>query len=175
MAQRRMFSKEVIQTEWFTDMPAAAQMLYIHLSMDADDDGFVTNTKVAMLYAHASKDDLSILIAKKYVIQVESGLYLMKHWRQNNYLRSDRYKPSPYTDRLSNFDVKEDGSYTEKKEVSTTGIPSVNQMDTQNRLVKESIDKGRLEEISEGGMGETFEERKEHWKKKLMDEGDMPF
>ncbi len=126
MAQRRMFNKDVIETDWFTDMPATTQLLYIHLSMQADDDGFVTNTKVPLLNAHAGKDDLSVLIAKNYVIKLEAGLYLLKHWRQNNYLRNDRYKPSDYADRLVGFTVKQDGSYTEKKSMDTTGIPSGN-------------------------------------------------
>ncbi len=122
MAQRRMFNKDVIETDWFTDMPATTQLLYIHLSMSADDDGFVLNTKMAIVNSHAGPDDLKILRAKNYVIEVENGLYLIKHWRQNNYLRNDRYKPSDYADRLSNFDVRPDGSYTEKQ-VETNGIP----------------------------------------------------
>ena len=124
MSQRRMFNKDVIETEWFTDMPATAQMLYIHLSMNADDDGFVTNSKMAMVNAHASKDDLAILLAKKYVMELERGLYLIKHWRQNNYLRNDRYKKSDYADRLAAFSIKEDGSYTLKPGMDTNGIPS---------------------------------------------------
>lgn len=124
-----MFSKEVIETDWFTDMPATTQLLYIHLSMDADDDGFVTNTKMAMMNAHASKDDLAILTAKNYVITLEQGLYLIKHWRQNNYLRSDRYKKSAFADRLADFDQKTDGSYTLKNgsvyQMDTSGIPSI--------------------------------------------------
>lgn len=145
MAKRRMFSKEVIQTDWFTDMPATAQLLYIHLSMDADDDGFVTSSKTAMVNAHAGKDDLSILMAKRYVIQVESGLYLIKHWRQNNYLRNDRYKKSDYADRLNDFDQKPDGSYTPKD-------GSVYQMDTNgiHRLGKdrEELGKARIGKVS---------------------------
>lgn len=121
MARKRMFSRDVIGTEWFTDMPATAQMLYVHLSMDADDDGFVVNTKTAVINSHASKDDLSILLAKHYIIKVEEGLYLVKHWRQNNYIQKDRKKQSDYADRLSMFGVKEDGSYTFKSDGGNYG------------------------------------------------------
>ena len=121
MKQRRMFNKDVIQTDWFTDMPATTQLLYIHLSMDADDDGFIPSIKTALMHSHATKDDLSILIAKNYIIVIEEGLYLVKHWRQNNYLRSDRYKESAFADRLANFSVKEDGSYTQKTEDEING------------------------------------------------------
>lgn len=154
MAKRRMFSKEVIQTEWFTDMPATTQMLYVHLSLQADDDGFVTGTKVPMLFAHASKDDLSILIAKNYVIEVENGLYLLKHWGQNNQIQKDRYKPSSYRDRLINFDVKADGSYTEKKPMDTECIQDGYNLDTQYRLGKESIGKSSVGKERKGLLGE---------------------
>lgn len=118
MAKRRMFSKDVIGTDWFTDMPATTQLLYIHLSMEADDDGFVTSVKTAMMNAHATKDDLAILTAKNYLIQLEQGLYLFKHWRMNNYIQKDRYQESPFNDRLVGFALKKDGSYTkiEQKE-----------------------------------------------------------
>ena len=112
MAKRRMFSKDVISTDWFTDMPATTQLLYIHLSMEADDDGFVTSVKTALMNAHATKDDLAILTAKNYLIQLEQGLYLFKHWRMNNYIQKDRYQESPYCDRLADYSLKKDGSYT---------------------------------------------------------------
>lgn len=150
MAKRRMFSKEVLQTDWFTDMPATSQMLYVHLSLEADDDGFVTNTKIAMVNAHASKDDLAILTAKNFVIQVESGLYLIKHWKMNNILRNDRYKKSSYSDRLEAFETKEDGSYTLKKPVGyqmdTKWIP--NGSTGKYRLGKESKGKASKVEVT---------------------------
>ena len=146
MAQRRMFSKEVIEADWFTDMPATTQMLYVHLSMFADDDGFVVNSKVAMMNAHATKDDLAILIAKNYVINVENGLYLIKHWRQNNYIQKDRYKKSDYADRLVGFEQKQDGSYTKKKACIQNGYES----DTKRipSIGKDSIGKYRLDKDS---------------------------
>ena len=146
MAQRRMFSKEVVEADWFTDMPATTQLLFFHLSMFADDDGFVVNSKMAMMNAHASTDDLKILLAKNYVIEVESGLYLLKHWRQNNYIQKDRYHRSDYADRLVGFEQKQDGSYTKKKaciqngyELDTKRIPSIG---------KDSIGKYRLDKDS---------------------------
>lgn len=45
MAERRMFSKTVIDSDTFLDMPPTTQNLYFHLSMRADDDGFVNNPK----------------------------------------------------------------------------------------------------------------------------------
>ena len=45
MAERRMFSKTVIDSDVFSDMPLTTQALYFHLGMRADDDGFVNNPK----------------------------------------------------------------------------------------------------------------------------------
>ncbi len=156
MAKRRMFSKDVIETDWFTDMPATTQLLYVHLSMEADDDGFVASTKMAMVNAHASADDLAILVAKNYVILMEEKLYLIKHWRQNNYIQNDRYIKSNYADRLAEFTTKSDGSYTLKNKSEITNIVSkngdvskvypeciqnVSKMDTQVRLGKDRLGK----------------------------------
>ena len=43
MAQRRMFSPNIVDSDAFLDMPASSQLLYFHLGMRADDDGFVAN------------------------------------------------------------------------------------------------------------------------------------
>ncbi len=111
-----MFNREVVCTDWFTGMPLTAQALYFQICMSADDDGFVTSVKTIMFVIRASQDDLAILIAKNYVIKLENGLYLIKHWRQNNYTNRDCYTKSAYADRLESFEMKEDGSYTLKKD-----------------------------------------------------------
>ena len=94
MAERRMFSKSIIDSDLFLDMPATTQMLYFHLAMRADDDGFINNPKRIMRMIGASDDDMRILIAKQFVILFDSGIVVIKHWRIHNYIRSDRYKPS---------------------------------------------------------------------------------
>ena len=141
MAQKRMFDKDITTSDWFTRMPPTAQLLYFHLGMVADDDGFVANSGIAMALAHAAKDDLTLLCAKRYVIEIEEGLYLIKHWHKNNFLRNDRKKDSPYADRLANFIIRKDGSYTEKP----LGIPNDAQM-AHKRLP--SIEESSVEEIS---------------------------
>ena len=45
MAERRMFAKTIIDSDAFLDMPMSTQALYFHLSMRADDDGFINNPK----------------------------------------------------------------------------------------------------------------------------------
>ena len=96
MAERRMFSKKITDSDAFLDMPLSSQCLYFHLSMNADDDGFVNSPKSVMRKIGSKEDDLKLLIAKNFVIPFESGIVVIKHWRINNYLRADRYKETEY-------------------------------------------------------------------------------
>ena len=94
MAEKRMFAKTIIDSDLFLDMPVTAQLLYFHLCMRADDDGFINNPKRIMRDVRCSDDDMKMLIAKDYVIPFESGVIVIKHWRLHNYIQKDRYKPS---------------------------------------------------------------------------------
>lgn len=146
MAERRMFSKVIIDSDAFLDMPLSTQALYFHLSMRADDDGFLNNARKIQRLVGASDDDLRLLLMKRFVIGFEDGILVIKHWRMNNYLRKDRYTPTVYQDELSMLKVKENGAYTlEKTNGIQVGIPDGNQCVTQVRLGKDSIDKIREE------------------------------
>ena len=144
MAERRMFSKTIVDSDAFLDMPQSTQVLYFHLSMRADDDGFINNPKKIQRMVGASDDDLKLLIAKNFIIPFESGVVVIKHWRLHNYIRSDRYKPTVYQAELASVKVEENGSYALENEV---GIPSgrqlVYQMDTQVRLGKDRLELGK--------------------------------
>lgn len=96
MAKRRMFSLEVVDTDEFLDLPATVQCLYFHLGMRADDDGFVPNPKKITKMVNCDKADLDLLTEKGYVIPFESGVMVIRDWKVNNYIRSDRYTPTRY-------------------------------------------------------------------------------
>lgn len=155
MAERRMFAKTIIDSDAFLDMPASTQNLYFHLSMRADDDGFINNPKKIQRMIGCGDDDLKLLIAKSFLIPFESGIVVIKHWRIHNYIRSDRYKPTVYHDEAAQLGIKENKAYTlestekklvdvEKKLVDTVGIPDDTQRDTQDRLGKDRIGKSSL-------------------------------
>lgn len=112
MAEKRMFSKKIIDTDWFMDMPASTQNLYFHLSMRADDDGFVASPKRIIKLVGATDDDYRILISKKFIIPFESGVCVITDWRINNYLRTDRYAETIYTQEKQSLNVDENGRYT---------------------------------------------------------------
>jgi hypothetical protein len=112
MAEKRMFSKKITDSDAFADMSSAAQALYFHLNQNADDDGFNNQVSIAMFRAHASPDDLKVLLAKNYIIRFENGVIVIKHWRLHNTLRKDRYNPTSFKEEFEQLGIKEDGSYT---------------------------------------------------------------
>ena len=141
MADKRMFSKTIVDSDAFLEMPLSAQAVYFHLSMRADDDGFLNNAKKIQRTINASDDDLKLLVLKRFIIAFDGGIIVIKHWRMNNYLRNDRHKPTVYQEELAMLNIKENGAYTLKNDTENClGIPNDNQMATQYRLDKNSID-----------------------------------
>ena len=145
MAERRMFAKTIIDSDAFLDMPLSTQALYFHLSMRADDDGFINNPKKIQRMVGCADDDLRVLIAKNFIIPFESGIVVIKHWRIHNYLQNDRYKPTVYTDEKSRLTLKENKAYTLNDGVYTPCIQDVSRMDTQYSIDKVSKDKDSVE------------------------------
>lgn len=112
MAQRRMFNKTVTNNDNFLEMPDSSQNLYFHLSMNADDDGFVDNWKSIMRMTGHKEDDLKVLILKNYVIPFESGVIVIRHWRLNNYLQKDRATPTTYANEKKLLRIDKNNVYT---------------------------------------------------------------
>ena len=106
-----MFSPDIVGSDAFIEMPVTAQCLYFHLGMRADDDGFV-NPQITMRMVGANGDDLKILIAKRFLLQFQNGVVVVKHWRINNFIRKDRYKETNYLDEKRQLRVKENQAYT---------------------------------------------------------------
>lgn len=144
MAERRMFTMKIVDSDAFLDMPMSTQALYFHLNMRADDDGFVNNPKRIMRMIGASEDDLKLLIAKRFTLCFESGVIVIKHWRMHNLLRKDRYNPTQYVEEKSMLAIESNGAYTEKtddNQLATTWQPSGNQLATQDSIGKDSVGK----------------------------------
>ena len=124
MAERRMFTKQIIDSDAFLDMPLSAQALYFHLCMRADDDGFVNSPKRIAKLINASDDDLKILLMKRFILVFESGVIVIKHWRMHNTLKSDRYKPTDYQEELAQLSLKPNKSYTDRPVLDAEGQPA---------------------------------------------------
>lgn len=139
-----MFAKTIVLSDAFLNLPMSARCLYFTLSMLADDDGFVNAPRSIMRQCGASEDDMSILAAKKFVIIFADGILVIKHWRINNYLRSDRYTETKYTDKKKALIVDDNGSYriNPSAEVANIGIPP-----GIPSIGKDSIEKDSIENI----------------------------
>lgn len=146
MAERRMFAKTIVDSDAFLDMPLSTQALYFHLSMRADDDGFINNPKKIQRMIGGSDDDLKLLIAKRFIIPFESGIVVIKHWKIHNYIQSDRYKPTVYQEEKALITTKDNKAYT----LDTECIHDGYNVDTQDRLGKDRLGKDRLGEDRQG-------------------------
>lgn len=154
MAQKRMFSLSVVDTDQFLEMPLSSRLLYYELGMRADDDGFVSNWKKILAFTGLKEDDLKVLIAKRYIIPFESGVIVIRHWRMNNYLRNDRYKETQYKEELNKLTTDDNLVY----QLDTNGIHSIG----KNRLDKNSIDKNIYGEFKNVKLtDEEYEKLKE--------------
>ena len=96
MAERRMFSKAVVQSGVFLELPAAAQLLYFHLGMQADDDGFIDSPRLITRMIRGSGKAFRCLVERGFVLEFPSGVCVLRHWLLNNQLRADRYHPTLY-------------------------------------------------------------------------------
>lgn len=112
MAEKRMLSRKITENDNFVTLPATAQALYMHLNLSADDDGFCNQIETAMFRAHAKKKDLQLLLDRRYLLQFESGVICIKHWRMANAGRSDRYTPTAYQEEFARLTVKPNKAYT---------------------------------------------------------------
>ncbi|MGN0695059.1 MAG: DNA replication protein [Lentihominibacter sp.] len=148
MAERRMFAKTIIDSDAFLDMPLSTQSLYFHLSMRADDDGFVNNPKKIQRMIGCGDDDLKLLIAKSFLIPFDSGIVVIKHWKIHNYIQKDRYKPTVYHEEAEQLGIKDNKTYTldnsGKKQLDTECIQDVSKLETQVRLGKDSLGESSL-------------------------------
>lgn len=150
MAQRRMFSKKITETDNFLDMPLSSQALYFHLNMGADDEGFIDKAKTIQRTIGASSDDLRILITKGFVIPFDSGVVVIRHWRIHNYIRSDRFQSTMHQEEKKKIDFDETKIANIKafQDVIPDVIPNGYQMDTQVRIGKDRLDKVRLDKVN---------------------------
>lgn len=152
MAERRMFTEKIVESDAFLDMPLSTQALYFHLCMNADDDGFVKNPRKIQKMLGASDDDCKLLVNKRFILPFESGVIVVKHWRMHNLLRKDRYKPTEYIEEKSMLYLKENGAYTLDKTqgillMATNWQPTGNQLTPQERIGENRIGENRREII----------------------------
>lgn len=164
MAERRMVAKTIVDGDIFLEMPATTQLLYFHLLVRADDDGFINNPKRLLRMIGVNDDDMKLLIARKFIIPFDSGVVVIKHWRIHNYIQKDRYKCTSCLEEKSQLKLSANNSYElnfghsdnimdtkciqDSKSLDTECIQNVSSLDTQVSIGKDSIGKDRLDKDS---------------------------
>ena len=154
MAERRMFTKKITADDHFLNLSSPAQALYLHLSMNADDDGFCNQITASMFKAHASVTDLEALLKNRYIYQFDSGVIVIKHWRMANALRKDRYTPTAFKNEMAMLKVGENGAYKlpDSTDLVAERLPNGCQLVAERlpqvSIGKVSIDKNNKNNIS---------------------------
>lgn len=154
MAERRMFTKKITDDDHFLNLSSPAQALYLHLSMNADDDGFCNQITASMFKAHASVTDLEALLKNRYIYQFDSGVIVIKHWRMANALRKDRYTPTAFKNEMAMLKVSENGAYKlpDNNDMVAERLPNGCQLVAERlpqvSIGKVSIDKNNKNNIS---------------------------
>ncbi|MBQ1294677.1 MAG: hypothetical protein IIY21_11600 [Clostridiales bacterium] len=168
MAEKRMFSKKIVESDAFLDMPLSSQALYFHLCMGADDDGFLNAPKRIMRMLGCTKGDLEILARNRFILFFDSGIVVIKHWRINNNIQKDRYKPTQYIEEMSQLTLKENNAYTWINPqismlcdtVDTDCIQDGYTLDPQISIDKNRLDKSSIDKKRGGFAKPTLEEIK---------------
>lgn len=153
MATKRMFSKEIVGSDAFLDMPVSSQLLYFHLGMEADDDGFIASPKRVGRLIGSGDDDLKILSAKRFILVFPSGVIVIKHHRINNNWDKYNCKRTPYLEEFGQLFIKPNKAYTMDKRQgkSTVGKQTGSRLKPvfrieENRIEEKRIEKKRKEE-----------------------------
>ena len=152
MAQRRMFSRKITETDHFLAMPLSSQALYFHLNMGADDEGFIDKAKTIQRTIGASDDDMKLLIAEGFLIPFESGVVVIRHWRIHNYIQADRFQATIHQNEKEQLEF--DKSKIASIKPLDQCVQNVYKMDTQVRLGEDSLDKDRLDKVNNLYSGE---------------------
>lgn len=175
MAEKRMISKKIVDTDAFTGMPVTSRLLYYELNWHADDDGFVAAPRGIVRMTGCTEADLVLLNLHQFILDFDSGIILIRDWRLHNYIQKDRYKPTIYIIEKSQITLNENGAYTkciqgvsnldtqesleDDNKLSPISIQDVSNLETQNRSDKNRSDKNRLDKNSTGMDSQTTSNR----------------
>ena len=111
MANRRMFARTVTESDGFLDLSKDAQLLWFHLGLVADDDGFLNNTRRVMRLCGIDESVLSELIETGFLLEFDTGVFLIRDWLINNQLRADRYHETTFQHEKSLVSLNESKQY----------------------------------------------------------------
>lgn len=160
MATKRMFSNSVIDADNFCSLSVESQLLYFHLGLKADDDGFCPVMKICRILGF-DKGPLEELEEAGFLIPFDDGVVAIVHWFVNNTLKKDRYHESRYASHKKQLRLDENNEYSrmepERKQNGTDSEESIAQYSpAQGSPGKESPAQGSPGEGSPEGGGEQI-------------------
>lgn len=158
MANRRMFARTVTESDAFIDLSKDAQLLWFHLGLIADDDGFLNSVRRVMRLCDIEESALSELVKTGFLLEFDSGVFLIRDWLIDNQLRGDRYHETTFQHEKSLVSLNESKQYTwlpngcqvvapDKYRLEEESLDQVRQVETSQE--KESQDQTREEEFEE--------------------------
>lgn len=158
MANRRMFARTVTESDSFLDLSKDAQLLWFHLGLIADDDGFLNGTRRVMKLCGISESALSGLVNAGFLLEFDTGVFLIRDWLINNQLRGDRYHETTFKHEKSLVSLNESKQYVwlpdgcqvvapDKYRLEEESLDQVRQVETSQE--EESQDQTREEEFEE--------------------------
>ena len=106
-----MLATSIIESDLFYRLTPSSQALYVHLIMNADDDGFVDMWKGILRCLSVRQKALDDLINLGYVIIFDDDLLLISDWLVHNKIRLDRYASGRYKNRLDTLEIHQNGRY----------------------------------------------------------------
>jgi phage replication protein len=151
-----MFSRDVVMTDDFLDLPPTTKALYFFLNLEADDDGFVGNPKTIMRLVGTTKEDMKLLIEGNYVLLFNSGVVVITDWIEHNSIRKDRKKPTRFTEEMQQIALVEGNKYQWLSDVQPTDNQLTTKCQTNGCIGEDRIGEGRR---GEGRRGEVREEK----------------
>jgi len=148
MAIRRCFSKKIVRSDDFLDLPATTQLLYFQLGMEADDRGYINNARTVIKITGCAPGDLHMLVERGFVLIREETLILIRDWRINNTIQPTRLSETLYVEDLKKLFLDEYGSYSKEETPERVLLTDCRQIDNkvmpQDNLTKDKIIKGNL-------------------------------
>ncbi len=114
MANRRMFSREIMQSDAFIELSPEARLFYVYLNLNADDDGFVDNPKGIARLSGCQYNTVTELKTAGFVLECEEGVFVIVHWMAHNLIRKDRYSETRFVEAKAKMTVNAKKEYVLK-------------------------------------------------------------
>ena len=150
MAQRRMFSKEIFESDSFLKLSNNSKVVYVYLSLHSDDDGFSTSIKLVQLMLGLDNTSFQTSLnelEKANLLYIIDGVSVIRDWKKNNQIQKDRYHSTEFKSTSNKLILKDKIYYL--KDVSNMDTDCILSIG-KSSIGKSSIDKESKVELREG-------------------------